>query len=299
VARLLQGIAGSGGIVLSRAIARDLYQGHELTRFYALLMMINGVAPIGAPVLGGELLRLVDWRGIFAVLTAIVLLLTLASTLQVRETLPPQQRTPGGLRQTLQQIRQLLTLRPFMGLCLAQGFTIAGMFAYIGASSFVLQQLYGLTPQQFSLCFAVNGIGLILMAQVAARLSNQLGEIHVLQGGLILAMSAASLLVLAGLCHAPLPLVLICLFFSVTVNSIIGTTSVSRAMQAVSPESGGAASALLGLAMFALGALSVPFTGLGGTSMLTMSLTILGCYTIAVLLYWRVHGWQGRRARGR
>ena len=147
VARLLQGIAGSGGIVLSRAIARDLYQGHELTRFYALLMMINGVAPIGAPVLGGELLRLVDWRGIFAVLTAIVLLLTLASTLQVRETLPPQQRTPGGLRQTLQQIRQLLTLRPFMGLCLAQGFTIAGMFAYIGASSFVLQQLYGLTPQ--------------------------------------------------------------------------------------------------------------------------------------------------------
>ena len=94
----------------------------------------------------------------------------------------------------------LLTQRYFMGLCLTQGFVMAGMFAYIGASPFVLQQIYGLSPQMFSLCFAINGVGLIIAAQLASRLSSRWGERRVLKSGLTLAAVASLLLLLPPRC---------------------------------------------------------------------------------------------------
>ncbi|WP_288709871.1 Bcr/CflA family efflux MFS transporter, partial [uncultured Serratia sp.] len=184
IARLLQGIAGAGGAVISRAIARDLYAGHELTRFFALLMLVNGLAPIVAPVLGGVMLQVMNWRGIFGVLAAIAVLLFSLSALKLRESLPVERRSQGGILAMLMSLGGLLTQRYFMGLCLTQGFVMAGMFAYIGASPFVLQQIYGLSPQMFSLCFAINGVGLIIAAQLASRLSSRWGERRVLRGGL-------------------------------------------------------------------------------------------------------------------
>lgn len=284
IARLLQGLAGAGGAVISRAIARDLYSGHELTRFFALLMLVNGLAPIIAPVLGGAMLQFMDWRGIFGVLAAIAVLLFTLASLKLHESLPAERRSQGGILAMLRSLGGLLTQRQFMGLCLTQGFVMAGMFAYIGASPFVLQQIYGLSPQMFSLCFAINGVGLIISAQIASRLSIHFGERKVLKGGLTLAAVSSLLLLLAAGLHAPLALLMVPLFFSVAVIGIVGPTASSLAMQSQGDKAG-SASALIGVSMFALGACSVPLTGLGGTSSVSMALTIVGCYAVAITLF--------------
>ncbi|CAI1103919.1 multidrug effflux MFS transporter [Serratia quinivorans] len=284
IARLLQGLAGAGGAVISRAIARDLYSGHELTRFFALLMLVNGLAPIVAPVLGGAMLQFMDWRGIFGVLAAIAVLLFTLASLKLDESLPAERRSQGGIFAMLRSLGGLLTQRQFMGLCLTQGFVMAGMFAYIGASPFVLQQIYGLSPQMFSLCFAINGVGLIISAQIASRLSIHFGERKVLKGGLTLAAISSLLLLLAASLHAPLALLMVPLFFSVAVIGIVGPTASSLAMQSQGDKAG-SASALIGVSMFTLGACSVPLTGLGGTSSVSMALTIVGCYAVAITLF--------------
>ncbi|UHM91133.1 multidrug effflux MFS transporter [Rahnella victoriana] len=284
VARLLQGIAGAGGAVLSRAVARDLYNGHELTRFFALLMLVNGLAPIVAPVLGGAMLNWMNWRGIFGVLALIAILLFSFSSLKLHETLAPERRAQGGILSMLGSVFGLLKHRPFMGLCLTQGFIMAGMFAYIGASPFVLQQIYHLSPQMFSLCFAINGIGLVISAQVSTRLSHRFGEMALVKAGLCIAAIASVALVISASLNAPLVMLLIPLFFSVMVIGIIGPNAGSLAMQSQG-KNAGSASALLGVCMFALGAVAVPVTGFGSHPALSMGLTILGCYAIAILMF--------------
>ncbi|XBS71019.1 multidrug effflux MFS transporter [Acerihabitans sp. KWT182] len=283
-ARFIQGLAGAGGAVLSRAVARDLYSGHGLTRFFAMLMLVNGLAPIAAPVLGGALLSWTHWRGLFAALAMIALLLLACSAWRLRETLPAAKRNAASLLGVFGGLGRLAGQRQFMGLCLTQGFSMAGMFAYIGASPFVLQQIYGLSPQSFSFCFAANGLGLIAAAQIAARCSIRFGEFALLKVGLSIAGVAASTLLLSALFAAPLPLILTALFFTVLVNGIIGTLASSLAMQSQG-KNAGSASAIIGVGMFALGALSVPFTGIGGTSVITMGLTIWGCYMIAIMIF--------------
>ncbi len=283
-ARLLQGLAGAGGAVLSRAVARDLYNGHELTRFFALLMLVNGLAPIVAPVLGGGLLNFMNWRGIFGALAVISVLLFSFSAVKLHETLPTERRSQGGVMVMVRSIGRLMKDRQFMGLCLTQGFTMAGMFAYIGASPFVLQQIYSLSPQMFSLCFAANGAGLVIAAQVSTRLSRRWGELALVKTGLCVAAIGSVSLVIAAALHTPLIMLLIPLFFSVITIGIVGPNAGSLAMQSQG-QNAGSASALIGVCMFALGSISVPISGLGGTSALSMGVTILGCYAIAITLF--------------
>lgn len=284
LARLFEGLSGAGGAVLSRAIARDMYSGHELTRFFALLMLVNGLAPIAAPVMGGALMAFLDWRGLFMVIALIALLLFILARIKLHETLPPERRSQGSIFSAWAALGQVVTHRPFMGFCLTQGFMMSGMFAYIGASPFVLQQVYQLSPQAFSLCFAANGVGLIIASQVSARLCPLWGEYRVLKGGLILAFISSSSLLLAGLSGAALPLVLVALFFSVASNGVISVTASSLAMQSQGHRAG-SASAVIGVTMFTLGGISVPVTGIGGTSVMTMTATIFGCYMLAILMF--------------
>ncbi|MTD26132.1 multidrug effflux MFS transporter [Erwinia sorbitola] len=284
LARLFEGLSGAGGAVLSRAIARDMYSGHELTRFFALLMLVNGLAPIAAPVMGGALMAFLDWRGLFMVIAVIALLLLILARVKLHETLVPERRSQGSIFSAWAALGQVITHRPFMGFCLTQGFMMAGMFAYIGASPFVLQQVYQLSPQTFSLCFAANGIGLIIASQVSARLSPLWGEYRVLKGGLTLAFISSGSLLLAGLTGAALPLVLVALFFSVASNGVISVTASSLAMQSQGHRAG-SASAVIGVTMFTLGGISVPVTGIGGTSLLTMTATIFGCYMLAIVMF--------------
>lgn len=150
VLRLLQGLAGSAGLVIARAVARDLYQGRELLIVYARLVLVSGLAPVVAPLLGGELAAVLDWRGIFGVLAGFGLVLVLAGAVGVPESLPAGRRTAGGLRANLAGFRELLGDRLFLGAAFASGLAGAAMFAYIAGATFVLQRIYGMSPQEFS-----------------------------------------------------------------------------------------------------------------------------------------------------
>ena len=159
VLRLIQGLAGAAGIVISRAIARDLYSGRELMIFFSRLLLIAGLAPVIAPILGGQLSRIMSWRGIFGVLAVFGAALLLAGWFGLRETLPPERRIVGRFRRTLHGYNTLVHDRFFVGCALSSGLAGASMFAYIAGSTFVLQRIYGMSPQGFSLVFGCISLG--------------------------------------------------------------------------------------------------------------------------------------------
>jgi DHA1 family bicyclomycin/chloramphenicol resistance-like MFS transporter len=169
VLRFAQGVAGAAGIVIARAIVRDMHSGVAAARFFSLLMLVNGLAPILAPVIGGQVLTVTTWRGVFVVLAAIGALLVAAAAAGLRETLAPADRHPGGVGETLRTFRRLLSDRVFVGHALACGLAFGAMFAYIAGSPFVIQDIYGASPQLFSVMFAVNALGLVAAGQANRR----------------------------------------------------------------------------------------------------------------------------------
>ncbi len=283
--RFVQGLAGAAGIVIARAAVRDLYEGPELTRFYALLMLVNGVAPILAPVLGGLILQVASWRGVFVVLTAAGGLMLLAVLFGLPETLPPARRSGGGIRNTLRTFGSLVKNRSFMGYALSQGFVSAAMFAYIAGSPFVVQDIFGLSPQLFSLFFAINGLGIIVAGQITGRLADRVGERKLLVAGLAMALVGGLCLLTMIVSGGGLVSILLPLFFVVSSVGVVGTSSFSLAMQERASAAGSAA-ALLGLLSFVLGGFMAPLVGIAGShTALPMGLTIALAEIAAVLCY--------------
>lgn len=274
--RFVQGFAGAGGSVLSRSIARDRYQGAMLTQFFALLMTVNGIAPVISPVIGGYIITAFDWRILFWAMAGIGLVLLLLSLVVLHETLPARSATVHESRANT----PLLKNRRFLRYCLIQAFMMAGLFSYIGSSSFVIQSEYGMSAMQFSLLFGLNGIGLIIAALIFSRLSLRIAAETLLRRGLLLAVACAVVTVLLASLHLAIP-ALVGLFFTVSFMSGISTVSGSEAMSAVSSEQSGSASALMGTLMFVCGGIAAPLAGLGGETMLKMSLAMAISYAIA------------------
>lgn len=284
--RFIQGLSGAAGIVLSRAIVRDMYSGSELTKFFSLLMLINGAAPILAPILGGQLLRFVSWRGVFAVLSVVGVIMLLAVLLGQPETLSRQRRQSGGWQDTRSTFARLLRDRLFIGYCLSQGLISAAMFGYISGSSFVLQNIYQVSEQTFSLIFAMNGVGIIIASQVTGRLAGRVSETTLLRFGLGMAATASVFLLAGVLLDAGLAALLVPLFFVVSAVGIVGTSSFTLAMQN-QQKSAGSASALLGLLPYILGAVIAPLVGLGGEYTAVPMAVVIFCGDVgAVLCYW-------------
>lgn len=277
--RFVQGAAGAGGSVLSRSIARDKYQGVTLTQFFALLMTVNGIAPVLSPVLGGYIATAFDWRMLFWVMAGIATLLLLCCILFISETLPQRTRGTSLFSTGLSVVKNRL----FMRFCLMQAFMLAGLFAYIGSSSFVLQSEYGLSPMQFSLLFGLNGIGLIVASLIFSRLARRITAMTLLRGGLLLAVICALTTLLCAWLQQPV-LALVALFFTVAFCSGIGTVAGAEAMSVVEVQESGTASALMGMSMFVFGGIAAPLSGLGGETMLKMSLAVALCYVAALLL---------------
>lgn len=290
ILRFIQGLAGAAGIVISRAIVRDVYEGPELTRFFSLLMLINGVAPIAAPIIGGQILTYTSWRGVFILLSLIGVLALLAVILGLGETLPVQKRSSGGLKQTLMTFSRIARDRRFMGYALSQGFAAAGMFAYISGSPFVLQKIYGVSPQLFSICFAINGLGIILASQIAGRLAGKVSETRLLIAGLITAAVGGTSLLISILAGGGLMSVLIPLFLVVSSVGLINTASFALAM-ANQAKSAGSASALIGVMTFLFGGLVAPLVGLGGEHTAVPMGIVIACADLgALLLYFCMIG---------
>ena len=283
--RFIQGFSAAGGLVISRAIVRDLYSGRELTKFFALLMLVGNLGPIVAPITGGAILTFASWQGVFIVLACIGLVLGFTVTLKLEETLPSEKRIPSNFSQVVKNFGSLFKDRQFTGYAFTQGFTTAGIFAYVSGISFVYQNIYGVSPQVFSLLFGVNGVGLIIGTQLVGRLTDVISEKTFLKIGLLLSNSAGALLLIALLLKAPLIAVAIPIFFLVTSISIIGTSCFSLAME-TQGHIAGSASALLGLLPFILGSLTAPLVGLGGEyTAIPMGIVIFSASLLAFLSY--------------
>jgi DHA1 family bicyclomycin/chloramphenicol resistance-like MFS transporter len=261
--RLVQGLAGAAGIVISRAIARDLYSGRALMIFFSRLLLIAGLAPVIAPILGGQLSRIMSWRGIFGVLAGFGAVLLLAGWLGLKETLPPERRIVGGFGRTLQGYNTLLHDRFFVGCALSSGLAGATMFAYIAGSTFVLQRIYGMSPQGFSLVFGCISLGLVAAAQGGARIALVWPLTRVLGLGLIVNLLGAAFLLATVIIDLPLAVLIAALVVMVGAVGLIFPTANALAM-ADYPDLAGTASSLQGLSQFVFGAVAAPLVGIAG-----------------------------------
>ncbi len=282
--RFVQGLAGAAGIVIARAIVRDLYSGIEVARFFSLLMLVSGLAPILAPLLGGLLLTFTSWRGVFVVLTIIGTFLFLAAALGLGETLPAGSRQSGGIRATVTTFYQLLTTRSFVGYALSCALGTAAMFAYISGSSFVIQDIYGLSPQLFSVMFGINALGLMLAGQVNGRLVGRVEPIRLLAAGLIAcATGGATLFLIVASSSIGLPGILPSLFLIVSGLGFVMPNAVTLALSG-KPSTAGSASALVGVLQFTCGAAAAPLVGALGTTTALPMAVVIAVLDIAALL---------------
>jgi DHA1 family bicyclomycin/chloramphenicol resistance-like MFS transporter len=285
-ARFIQGFAAAGGLVISRAVVRDVYSGRELTKFFALLMLVGNLGPIVAPIAGGSILAFTNWTGVFIVLACIGLLLFLTISWNLEETLPKEKRIPSDFSQILKNFGSLLKDRQFAGYALTQGFIIAGIFAYVSGIPFVYQNIYGVSPQEFSLLFGINGIALIIGSQLVGRFTDVISERAFLKIGLMISNVAGAVLLVAFLLKAPLLVIVVPIFFLVASIGIIATTSFSLAME-TQGHIAGSASALLGLLPFILGSLTAPLVGIAGEyTAIPMGVVILSASLMALLSYY-------------
>lgn len=290
--RLLQGLAGSAGIVISRAVARDLYDGVEMARFYSTLLLISGVAPIIAPTIGGQILRFTDWHGIFWVCATVGTLLTVVVWRRLHETLPPERRHTGELRDTFGSMRRLIADRVFTGYVLTGSFCFAALFTYVSASPFVVQDIYGASPQTFSLLFGLNSVGIVGVGQLNGKvLVGRVDMDKVLAVGLVLVTSASAALVLltTGVFGPPgLPAIAAGLFVLMASLGLVLPTSNTRALLRTK-RAAGSASALLGTSSFLFGAALSPLAGIAGDgtavpmAVVQLSCTLIACAAFAGL----------------
>lgn len=277
LARFAQGLAGATGIVIAQASGRDVYEGGALIAFYARLTGLGGFAAIVGPLLGGQLARIMDWRGVFLVLAGIGVLLLMATLVIFTETHAPHRRTGVGAGTTLHNFVHLLGDRPFLCLVLVMGLVHAALFSYVAGATFILQETYGLSPQGYSYAFGVNSLGVIVFSQLGGRAARRWGERPVIGFGItVLAVSGLGLLA-AGLLELPVAAVLIFLFALVAAVSATAPPLTALALGA-HPEMAGTASSLLGMARYGFGGVAAPLVGLGGAG----AVIPLGVLTVTV-----------------
>jgi DHA1 family bicyclomycin/chloramphenicol resistance-like MFS transporter len=282
--RLLQGLAGGVGVVVARAVVRDLYSGVAAAKFFSRLTLIFGVAPIAAPSLGSAVLQVSSWHGIFVALGLIAVLLTLLIAGKLPETLPAERRSPGGLGDIARTARALFADRVFLGYALGQSFAFAAMFSYIAGSSFVLQDGYGVSPAVFSLLFGLNACGLIALSQANGWLLDRSGPRRLLVLILVVEVLAGAVVLVSALFGV---LVALAVGFFVLVATIGMVTPNSTALALDRhPERAGTAAALLGGIQSVVAAVAAPLVGVIGEPGrgVPMAIVILACAAAALLV---------------
>lgn len=280
VLRIVQGLSSAGSVVISRAVATDLYRGREMTRFFGLLMAINGVAPVVSPVLGSLLLDLLGWKGIFAFLACIGVIVTLFS-LRLQESLSPENRLQGSILATFSTFGKIIKNHQFMRYVGIESFLFAGMFAYIAASPFILQSVYGLSALAFSLCFGANGAALAMGSALGGKFSNPTAlRFGVLGFGIAVFYTAATLFIQPHWFWVELG------FFVMLFTTGLPMPAISALAMESERQYAGAASAVLGCTPFLLGGIVSPLVGMGDI-FIASAIAIIICALIALAIYWR------------
>ncbi len=283
VLRFVQGAAGAAGIVIGRAIVADKYTGRVAASYFAAMAAVNGFAPILSPIIGGQLLRVGTWRTIFWVLAGIGVLLVVVTAAVVHESLPVERRATAGIGATFRVFGIVLRDRVYVGYTLAGCLVAAAMFGYISGSPFMLQDGFGLTAQQFSLCFASNAAGIIAATWVGRALLRRTDSVRILRLGIVQACAGALVLFVAVTAGLGLWPVLVGFFVMVSAVGFALPHASALAMDR-HRETAGAASALFGLAQFALAAVAAPLVGIGDRAVGTaVAATALSAIVLAAL----------------
>jgi DHA1 family bicyclomycin/chloramphenicol resistance-like MFS transporter len=294
VLRVLQGVGSAAGGVVAMAIVRDLFEGRAAATMLSRLFLVMGAAPVLAPTVGGELLRITSWRGVFAVLALYGLLLLVVGALAVPETLPPGRRVTGGIAGTLRTYRGLLRDRVYVGLVLVAGLTMAGLFSYVAGSSFVYQRQFGLDEQQFGMLFGAGAVFLIGATQLNPVLLRRWSPAQVLSAAMV-AGTVAGLVLLGlassgrgGLAGVVVPL------WGVLAAVGLALPNAPALALAAHGETAGSAAALLGAVQFGVGAAVSPLVGVLGNDATAMALTVGaglglgGLVLVTVVRPWRL-----------
>ncbi|WP_435829916.1 multidrug effflux MFS transporter [Micromonospora costi] len=280
-ARFAQGFAGGMGVVVARAVVRDLYSGRAAAKYFSRLTLVFGIAPVAAPSIGSLVLRFGSWRLVFVTLAAIGLLLALAAAWRLLETLPPERRSDGGLGATARTMRSLAADRVYLGYALTQALAYAGLFAYISGSSFVFQDVFGVSDGTFSLIFGLNALALVAAGQVNARLLDRSGPRTMLARTLVVSVVAAAGLLGGALAGSPW-VVAASLFVFVGSLGMVTPNSTALGLDR-HPRHAGTAAALMGTIQSVVGALAAPLVGLGGEgSAVPMAAVIAGAVVLAL-----------------
>jgi DHA1 family bicyclomycin/chloramphenicol resistance-like MFS transporter len=256
--RLLQGLGAAGSIVLARSVAADLFSGKDLLKFLALIAAVQGVAPVAAPVAGGALLLLTDWKGIFVALGLLGVLVMIAS-LRLRESLPLHKRIKTPLVSTFGFFAPVLKNRLFMLYIALLSFSMAVMFVYIASSPFIFQEHYGVSPMAYGLLFALNAVALTIGNLLSAKLKDPHTTLRYSLAGLFCFSLATSV---ALLLDAGIYACCVSLFFALFFAGATFPVSTNLALE-LEQRFKGTASAVLGATTFLVGGAVMPLAGIG------------------------------------
>ncbi len=287
VGRVFQGIGAAGSGVVAMAIVRDLFNGQRLIRMLSRLALVWGLAPVLAPVIGSQLLRVVEWRGIFIVLAAYGLVMVVVSAFFMIETLPAERRGAFSGRAIARRYRHLVHDRAFVGAAILGSMAFTALFSYLSSSSFLLQETFGLSAQQYGMVFGVNSLGLVAATQISARLMRKFAPKQVATLGVLIMSTGAASLLVAGLTDGSLTWVLVSLFFVVSPLGIIMPTVQVTALANHAAEAGTAAS-LIGAMNSLVPGLATPIVGLLGVSVVSMASVMIGALVIANIALWTI-----------
>ncbi|WP_398574270.1 multidrug effflux MFS transporter [Staphylococcus equorum] len=272
--RFVQGFCGGAGAVISRAISSDLYTGKQLTKFLALLMLVNGVAPVLAPALGGVILSFSTWRMVFVILTIFGLLMLFGTIFNIKESLSTEQRDNPHLVSIFKGFKQLLATPRFVLPMLIQGVTFVILFSYISASPFIAQRIYDMSAQQFSLMFASVGISLIVSSQLTGKLVDYIDRQVLLR--VLTIIQLVGVVWISVILYMHLSIWLLFIGFIVLVAPVTGVATLGFSIAMDENTVGnGSASSLLGLVQFLIGGLVSPLVGVMGEDSYMPYVTII------------------------
>lgn len=287
VFRLLQGLGGAAGIVIPRAIVRDMHSGVEEARLLGLLMLVFSVSPLLAPLFGSVIIEAIGWRAVFWFVTGIAVLAGGLGILLVPETRSPAQRAETSIASMLATCRQLFTDRTFMGLTLASSFAISAFFVFLANAPFVMMGQYGLSPAGFSITFSLNAAAFFFAAQFCGRLGARYGLKPLVMPS-ILGFTAAMVLVFvlnaAGLQSLVMTMALLLVGYG-CLGILLPTASV-LALEAYG-EAAGMASSLMATLQLAIGAIVIGVSGkiIGGAGVaMTGGIALCAVATLVVAL---------------
>lgn len=285
--RVLQGIGAAGGGVVAMAMVRDLFSGHALVRNLSYMALVNGMAPIFAPVIGSQLLLVTPWPGIFWFLAGYGMLVIIAVSVFIIETLPAERRKSSGST-ALQRYRAVLSDRVFIGVVLVGGMNFAGLFSYLSASPFLFQELYGLDVQQYGILFAVNSLGVVGGVQASARVLRRIGPQWVIVYATTVMLVMSTLIIVfdqlgLGILGTAIPLWFYIMSAGFMFPCVQVLALVNHGTQA------GTAASLLGAVTFGMAGIISPVVGvLGIESATPMAGVMACCIALAVVFLWTV-----------